>query len=121
MMLLVMMLVAATAPAPSHPVAGLPAPLPSVAVFSLEAKHGVPPGAADLLTDNLLAQLRKTGAFSQVVSPADIAVLMPPDEQKFLMRCASDECAVVDNEVAGALGVSHVLVGNLENWATATC
>ena len=60
-----------------------------------------------------MAQLRKAGAFSRVVAPADIAALMAPEQQKFLMRCASDECAVVDNELAGALGVTHILVGNL--------
>ena len=86
---------------------------PSVAVFRLEPKHGVPPGAADLLTDTLLNEVRGSGAFSRVVSPAEIAVLMAPEQQQFLVRCASDECALVDNELAGALGVSHILVGNL--------
>ncbi len=98
---------AAAPPAPARAVK------PSVAVFRLEPKHGVPPGAADLLTDTLLNEVRGSGAFSRVVSPAEIAVLMAPEQQQFLVRCASDECALVDNELAGALGVSHILVGNL--------
>ncbi len=107
---LVLELVGAAAAAPPAPVRAVK---PSVAVFRLEPKHGVPPGAADLLTDTLLNEVRGSGAFSRVVSPAEIAVLMAPEQQQFLVRCASDECALVDNELAGALGVSHILVGNL--------
>jgi hypothetical protein len=73
----------------------------------------VPPGAADLLTDTLLAEVRAAGVFDRVVSPVEIAALMRPEQQQFLLRCASDECALVDNELAGALGVTHILVGSL--------
>lgn len=90
-----------------------PAPAASVAVFRLEAKLGVPAGAADLLTETLLSEVRRSGAFARVVSPAEISLLMRPEQQQFLLRCATDECALVDNELAGALGVSHILVGNL--------
>ncbi|MEW5854929.1 MAG: hypothetical protein AB2A00_39500 [Myxococcota bacterium] len=90
-----------------------PATSHSLAVFPLEAKMGVPAQAADLITDNLVAEIRGARAFFRVVTPGEIAQLMPPEQQKFLMRCASDECVLVDQEMAGALGVSHLLVGNV--------
>ncbi|MEW5851050.1 MAG: hypothetical protein AB2A00_19845 [Myxococcota bacterium] len=86
---------------------------PTLAVLPLEAKLGVPPQAAELLTDNLLTEVRNTRIFGRVVGPQEIATLMPAEQQSFLIKCASDECALVDQELAGALGVSHLIVGNL--------
>ncbi|MEW5847776.1 MAG: hypothetical protein AB2A00_03140 [Myxococcota bacterium] len=85
----------------------------SLAVFPLEAKVNVPAPVAELLTEALVAEMRAANVFTRVVTPQDIAALMPPEQQKFLMRCASDECALVDQDMAGALGVTHLLVGNM--------
>ena len=77
----------------------------SVAVFPLTALVGVADPAAQLLSETLVQEVRNARAFSQVMSPREIATIMPADQQKFLMRCAAESCTVVDNELAGALGV----------------
>ena len=84
-----------------------------MAVFTLESKVGVAKGTEVLITDHMMVELRRANVFSRVVSPNEIAALMPPEQANFLVRCASDECALVDNEIAGVLGVSHILVGNV--------
>ena len=74
---------AAAPPAPARAVK------PSVAVFRLEPKHGVPPGAADLLTDTLLNEVRGSGAFSRVVSPTEIEALITLEQTRQLMNCSA--------------------------------
>ncbi|MEW5851845.1 MAG: hypothetical protein AB2A00_23850 [Myxococcota bacterium] len=90
----------------------------TLAVFSLEPKVGVPKPVADLLSETLVAELRSSKAFARVVSPREIAVLMPAEQQKFLIQCASDQCGMVDEDLAGVLGVSHLLVGSLGRLGT---
>lgn len=95
------------------PAVGVQPPARSVAVFPLTALVGVGEPAAALLSESLVQQVRDAGAFSQVLSPREIASIMPPEQQKFLMLCASESCTVVDNELAGALGVSHIMAGTV--------
>ncbi|MEW5850760.1 MAG: hypothetical protein AB2A00_18375 [Myxococcota bacterium] len=88
-------------------------PASSVAVFPLEARTGVEQATADLVTLRLVEEVRTRSSFSRVVSPQELSLLMPRDEQKQLVRCATDECALVDTELAGGLGVTHMLVGSV--------
>lgn len=89
-----------------------PGPLPSLAVFSLQAREGVAPSAAALLTDALVASVRRHARVARVMSPEDVTFTMGPSAQAVVASCASDSCAMVDEELAGALGVTHILVGN---------
>lgn len=101
----------APTPAPVRAAPVLPA-RPSVAVFRLEAK-GVPSSVADLSTEKVVLELRQCRAFDRVASPSEVAVLLPPEQQRELVACANDRCAVVDREIAGALGVTHIAVGSV--------
>jgi hypothetical protein len=107
-LLTLFVLSSAAAPAPAPP-----RPAISVAVFPLTALVGVGDPAAQLLSESLLQEVRNARAFSQVLSPREIATIMPADQQKFLMRCAAEACTVVDNELAGALGVTHIIAGTV--------
>ncbi|MEW5851338.1 MAG: hypothetical protein AB2A00_21295 [Myxococcota bacterium] len=86
---------------------------PILAVLPLDAAAGVDRAQAQLFTEPLVQELRDSRAFTRVVTPQELAALMPPEQQAQLLRCAQDECAVVDLDLAGALGASHLLVGNV--------
>jgi hypothetical protein len=83
-----------------------------VAVFPLEAKS-LPVPVADLTTDKVIQEMRQCRVFDRVVGPLEVAVLLAPSQQKELVSCANDRCAVVDREIAGALGVTHLAVGSV--------
>ena len=85
----------------------------SAAVFPLRAKSGVDGVTAELLTLTIVEELRGTSSFSQVLSPHEVGVRLSPKEQETLMDCASDRCAILDTEMAGALGASHMLMGSI--------
>lgn len=85
----------------------------SLAVFPIQGKLGVKADLAELVADHILQELRRGGAFGNVMSPTEIAQLMPAAEQKTVLECASDECSLIDNELAGALGSTHIVVGNV--------
>ena len=84
----------------------------SVAVFPLEAK-GIPAPIAELTTEQVVMEMRQCKVFDRVASPSEVAVLLPPAQQRELVSCANDRCAVVDREIAGALGVTHLAVGSV--------
>lgn len=83
---------------------------PSVAVLPLEAKSGVSKDAAELLTANLVAQLRAMKRFSRVVGTDEIQTLIGFERQKQLLACDNTSCMV---EVADALGVEYLISGKL--------
>lgn len=84
----------------------------SVAVFRFSA-GGVDAAAADLLTDDVVEEVRASGAFVLVVSPNEVDTRIGVQGQQQLRDCALDRCALVDRELAGALGVTHLLVGSV--------
>lgn len=83
---------------------------PTVAVLPLEAKTGVEPSTADVVSDNLLDQMRRSHAFSRVVSAKEIEALMGLEQKKQLLSCSSESCMA---ELAGALGVDFLMQGSL--------
>jgi hypothetical protein len=87
-----------------------PSTLPSLAVFPLEAKTGLDKGTAEVLSDLLLLELRKAGAFSRVVSAKDVEDLVSFERQKELLGCTQQSCMA---ELAGALGVDLILLGSV--------
>jgi TolB-like protein len=85
----------------------------ALAVFPVQGKLGIHAHLAELVSERVLLDVRQRAAFGRIMSPAEIAQLMPANEQKTLLECASDECSLVDNELAGALGATHITVGNV--------
>ncbi|MEW5855200.1 MAG: hypothetical protein AB2A00_40865 [Myxococcota bacterium] len=85
----------------------------SVAVFPLEAREGVEASLAALLTFELVDQARQSTVFQRVVSPQEITLAVGNDAQRQLAECARNECIIVDQELAGALGVTHMLIGTV--------
>jgi hypothetical protein len=86
-----------------------------VAIFSLDAEYGVAPGVAKLLTDHLSQEIRDAGGFQRVVSSRELESVMGFEKQRQLMSCQSDSCMA---ELAGALGVDFILVGNVGKIGT---
>jgi TolB-like protein len=82
-------------------------------VFPVQGKLGIHADLAELVSDHVLQELRHRAAFGRVMSPTEITQLMPVNEQKTVLECASDECSLVDNELAGALGATHIVIGNV--------
>ncbi|MEW5854288.1 MAG: hypothetical protein AB2A00_36275 [Myxococcota bacterium] len=89
---------------------GTPPPSPSVAVSSLENKTGVNADVAELLTDNVVNEVRQSRAFSRVVSAKEIQAALGYEQQKQLMNCNSESCMA---QIAAALEVTHLITGNI--------
>jgi len=83
---------------------------PSVAVLNMRAEYGIAPGAAKLLTEQLLDHVRHSAAFSRTVGMSEIETALQMDRDRQLLDCSTDSCAA---EMAGALGVDMILVGTL--------
>ncbi len=88
------------------------APL-SVAVLPLTPLNETPADVATLLSEEVVAQFRDRKAFPSVLSPREVTQVMTPAQQAELARCAQDNCAMVDMELAGALGVTHLFAGSV--------
>jgi TolB-like protein len=96
--------------APSAPTAPAQRGPPSAAVMRLVAINGVQESSAELLTSNLVANLRATNHFSRVVTSSEIQALLGLEQQKQLLSCDTSSCMA---ELAGALGVDYVVRGEL--------
>lgn len=83
---------------------------PSVAVFALEPKNGVNRDSADLLTENLVQEIRRARAFSRVVSAKEIETVLGLEQRKQMMNCSDSSCVA---ELADSLGVDFVLAGTV--------
>lgn len=78
-----------------------------IAVFDLEAVHGVKTSMARVLSDILLSNLTDSGRFSSVVSGEDIKQMLDLEQQKNALGCNDDSCMA---EIGGALGVPFMAV-----------
>jgi len=85
-------------------------PAPTVAVFALTAQAGVDDRLTQVVTGMVVAELRKTNAFSRVTAASELEALMGFERQKQLMDCDADSCMT---EIAGSLGVDFIVVGGL--------
>ena len=63
-----------------------------IAVFDLEAVHGVKQSMARVLSDILLSNLQDSGRFESVVSGEDIKQMLDMEQQKTAMGCEDDSC-----------------------------
>ena len=78
-----------------------------IAVFDLEAVHGVKASMARVLSDILLSNLTDSGRFASVVSGEDIKQMLDLEQQKNVLGCQDDSCMA---EIGGALGVPFMAV-----------
>lgn len=88
---------------------------PSVAVLRVEAQKGVDAQTARVLTDHLVAELRRGGAFSRVVSGTELESILDLEKQRQLFECDRESCL---GEIAGALGVDHLMVASVARLGT---
>lgn len=83
---------------------------PSVAVFNLKEGKGVDEKTASSISSVLVAEVRKSEAFSRVVASSELEALMGFERQRQLIDCNATSCM---SEIAGSLGVDAILVGEL--------
>lgn len=86
------------------------APAPSVAVLALDAKTGVPPEMADLLSEKLVDEVRSANVFARVIGAKELETLVGFERQKQLVNCDNDSCLA---ELAGVLGVDMIVAGSV--------
>jgi hypothetical protein len=101
----IMVLPAAPAQGTAHPAGER-----SIAVLGINAKQGVQDDAAALLSTHMVSKVREAGMFTRVVSTSEMKTALSFEAQKQLNNCDSTGCMA---EIAGALGVDFILVGEL--------
>ncbi|MEW5851600.1 MAG: hypothetical protein AB2A00_22610 [Myxococcota bacterium] len=84
--------------------------LPSLAVLTLQARNGISPDVAAIVTDELTVALRRSGRFSRVVATTEVAGLLNAEQQSQAANCDDTSCLV---EIAGALGVDQLAAGSV--------
>ncbi len=94
----------------------LPSPeqLVRVAVYNLETEN-LPVGFGKIITDSLLAEVRKIEGIS-AIGMDEITAMISLEAQKQMMGCdETDSCLA---EIAGALGVDEILTGRISELAS---
>jgi hypothetical protein len=104
--------------APTSPVQGVPPPtaLPPiaagpvrVAVYEAQASAGISERTARVVSEALLAEVRKLDRVA-AVGMKEIHEMLSFEEQRQLLGCGEDSCFA---EIAGALGVDELVLGTL--------
>jgi TolB-like protein len=95
---------------PAAAVSPTTTPAPAAAVFPLTTKNGVSADSGDVLSDTLVEELRKTRAFSRVVSFREVEAALGLEKQKQLLNCSDTACLA---EIGGTLGVDIIVVGTV--------
>jgi len=80
-----------------------------IAVLPVQAKSGMRPEDAELLTDVLTAEIARRKDF-KVIGAAELTTLVTFEQQKTLLACADDSCLA---EVGAALGVDMLVSGSV--------
>ena len=84
-----------------------------VAVYSLEVEN-IPTGVAQIVTDNLLAEVRKLEGVS-AIGMEEIYEMLQHEQSRQVMGCEADDACLA--EIAGALGVDELITGKLSSLA----
>ena len=84
-----------------------------VAVYSLEVEN-IPTGVAKIITDNLLAEVRKLEGVS-AIGMEEIYEMLQHEKSRQIMGCDADDACLA--EIAGALGVDELITGKLSSLA----
>jgi TolB-like protein len=82
----------------------------SIAVMTFEPRGGVTADTAELLTDNVVAHVRRLGRYTRTVTSKELEASLGLEQQKQLMQCSSEGCIA---ELGGALDVTHMLTGTV--------
>jgi hypothetical protein len=104
---------AAPAPAPAEEAAAPVEPKASrIAVYELKAE-GIEPRTALIVTEALVAELRKLQRTS-VVSMDEVKAMLDHEAQKQLVGCSDESCLA---EIADSLGVDGLVIGTVAHIA----
>lgn len=87
-----------------------------VAVMPVASGEGVPGRTAEAVTEAVTAQVRRYAGV-EVVTQKEILAVLTLEQQKQMLGCQTDSCMA---ELGGALGVDHMVTGDLaklgESW-----
>lgn len=83
---------------------------PSVAIFTLQVRSGFAADAGDILTNQVVNLVRRSGAFQSVLSSSELSAVAGLELQKQLLDCNNNACVA---ELAGGLAVSHIITGSV--------
>ncbi len=99
------------AAAPKAPASAAPAvaKLPKVTMMPLTLADGLEPKAGALLTDTIVAHMRRLPGL-EVVSLDDVRAVLSHEQQKQLLGCREGECLA---ELGGALGCDELVTGSV--------
>jgi hypothetical protein len=86
----------------------------NVAVYPL-VTDGVPEGMATIVSEQVLAEIRKLQGVS-AIGMAEIMEMLSLEAQKQSAGCGSDESCIA--QIAGALGVDELITGRITETAT---
>lgn len=91
------------------PQAGREGP-PTAAMLALQARNGVTPDAAALVTEAAVDEIRGQKAFARVTSWSELQQLLTLEQAKQLSDCGGESCVA---EVMGALDVDYAIMGSV--------
>lgn len=80
-----------------------------IAVYELTRQEGVPERTSAIVSEALLAEVRKLDR-SSAVGMSEIAEMLSFEEQRQLLGCGDDSCLA---EIGGALGVDQLVSGSV--------
>jgi hypothetical protein len=86
---------------------------PKIAVMDVVLKAGAPAGAGQILSEAIVAEVRKREPGAQVISAEEIRSMIQVEGEKQQLGCHSDKELACLAEIGGALGVERVVIGSL--------
>jgi TolB-like protein len=81
-----------------------------LAAMDIQAREGVTPGLAQIVTDAVVLEIRRRARDMTVIASEDLRNLMGFETQKQKLGCQEMACLA---EIGGALGVDQLVVGSL--------
>jgi len=86
---------------------------PKIAVMDVVLKAGAPAGAGQILSEAIVAEVRKREPRASVVSAEEIRSMIQVEGDKQQLGCHNDKELACLAEIGGALGVERVVIGSL--------
>jgi hypothetical protein len=86
---------------------------PKIAVMDVVIKSGAPAGAGQVLSEAIVAEVRKRSPNAQVLSAEEIRSMIQVEGEKQQLGCHSEKELACLTEIGGALGVERVVIGSL--------
>jgi len=88
-------------------------PQSKIAVMDVVLKAGAPADAGQILSEAIVAEVRKRRPKASVVSAEEIRAMIQVQGEKQKLGCQADKDLACLAEIGGALGVERVVVGSL--------